>query len=57
MSEPERLRECKVVTIRFPYLVGFTARAEELDPEDVETVLGPYHAHLRRKLERLGGTV
>jgi class 3 adenylate cyclase len=49
--------ERKVVTVLFADLVGFTARAEELDPEDVQAVLAPYHAGLRSELERWGGTV
>ena len=32
-------RERKVVTVVFCDLVGFTARAEALDPEDVEAIL------------------
>jgi class 3 adenylate cyclase/tetratricopeptide (TPR) repeat protein len=50
-------RERKVITALFADLVGFTARAESLDPEDVEAILRPYHAHLRSELERHGGTV
>jgi len=49
--------ERKVVTVLFCDLVGFTAKAEQLDPEDVRAVLGPYHARLRSELERHGGTV
>src|SRR3954470_9580370 len=49
--------ERKVVTVLFADLVGFTARAEQLDPEDVRALLAPYHAHLRAELERYGGTV
>ncbi len=49
--------ERKVVTVLFCDLVGFTSRAEQLDPEDVRAVLGPYHARLRSELERFGGTV
>jgi class 3 adenylate cyclase/tetratricopeptide (TPR) repeat protein len=45
------------VTVLFADLVGFTARAEELDPEDVEAILRPYHERLRIELERHGGTV
>jgi class 3 adenylate cyclase/tetratricopeptide (TPR) repeat protein len=55
VSEPRRER--KVVTVLFADLVGFTARAEELDPEDVEAILRPYHERLRFELERFGGTV
>src|SRR5437867_11922258 len=50
-------RERKVVTVLFADLVGFTARAEQLDPEDVEAILRPYHERLRYELERFGGTV
>ncbi len=53
----EARRERKVVTVLFADLVGFTAQAEQLDPEDVEAVLRPYHEKLRRELERHGGTV
>jgi class 3 adenylate cyclase/tetratricopeptide (TPR) repeat protein len=49
--------ERKVVTVLFADLVGFTSRAERLDPEDVQAVLKPYHARLRYELERWGGTV
>ncbi len=50
-------KERKVVTCLFTDLVGFTSRAETLDPEDVEAVLRPYHERLRSELERHGGTV
>ena len=53
----EQRRERKVVTVVFCDLVGFTQRAESLDPEDVEALLGPYHERLRTELERHGGTV
>ncbi|HEV8603496.1 MAG TPA: AAA family ATPase [Gaiellaceae bacterium] len=49
--------ERKVVTVLFADLVGFTSRAERMDPEDVRAVLEPYHARLRGELERYGGTV
>ena len=45
------------MTVLFADLVGFTSRAEQLDPEDVRAVLEPYHARLRTELERRGGTV
>ena len=50
-------RERKVVTVVFCDLVGFTAKAESLDPEDVEALLRPYHERVRAELERHGGTV
>jgi len=49
--------ERKVVTVLFADLVGFTSKAERLDPEDVQAVLKPYHERLRYELERWGGTV
>jgi class 3 adenylate cyclase/tetratricopeptide (TPR) repeat protein len=49
--------ERKVVTVLFADLVGFTSRAEQLDPEDVRAMLSPYYARLRKELERRGGTV
>src|SRR5689334_14198831 len=49
--------ERKVVTVLFADLVGFTARSEQLDPEDVRATLSPYYARLRSELERHGGTV
>jgi len=50
-------QERKTVTVLFADLVGFTERAERLDPEEVRRLLAPYHARLRRELERFGGTV
>src|ERR1700730_4201130 len=55
MADPRRER--KVVTVLFADLVGFTSRAEQLDPEDVEAILRPYHERVRSELERHGGTV
>ncbi len=49
--------ERKVVSVLFADLVGFTSKAERLDPEEVRAVLAPYHALLREELERFGGTV
>src|SRR5207244_3138160 len=48
MAGPEGRKERKVVTVLFADLVGFTSRAETLDP---------YHARLRAELERFAGTV
>jgi len=45
------------VSVLFADLVGFTARSERLDPEDVLAVLRPYHARLRSEIEAFGGTV
>src|SRR5713101_4696084 len=49
--------ERKVVTVLFADLVGFTTRAETMDPEDVRALLSPYYTRLRAELERFGGTV
>src|SRR3982074_536841 len=49
--------ERKVVTVLFADLVGCTAQAGRLYPEDVRSVLAPYCARLRTELERFGGTV
>jgi len=49
--------ERKVVTVVFCDLVGSTARAERLDPEDVRALLSNYHSRVREQLERFGGTV
>jgi predicted ATPase/class 3 adenylate cyclase len=58
LAEPEPPgEERKLVTGVFVDVVGSTARAEQLDPEDVRAMLGPYHARVRAELERFGGTV
>src|SRR5229473_1451049 len=56
-SAPAARTERKILTVLFADLVGFTSRAERLDPEDVQAVLAPYHERLRYELERWGGTV
>src|SRR4051812_9002422 len=53
----ETRHERKVVTVLFADLVGFTSRAESLDPEDVGALLGAYHARVKQELEHHGGTV
>jgi predicted ATPase/class 3 adenylate cyclase len=52
-----RREERKRVTVLFCDLVGFTARSERLDVEDVRGLLAPYYQRLRADLERYGGTV
>src|SRR5688572_8488148 len=49
--------ERKVVTVLFCDLVGSTAQAERLDPEDVRALLSHYHEQVKAELERFGGTV
>jgi class 3 adenylate cyclase/tetratricopeptide (TPR) repeat protein len=57
LEPDDRREERKVVTVLFADLVGFTSRAERMDPEDVRGLLTPYWQHLRDELERFGGTV
>ena len=49
--------ERRVVSVVFVDLVGFTARSESLDPEDVRAFLQPYYERVRAELERFGGRV
>src|SRR5688572_19872309 len=56
-AAPQLRQERKVVTVLFADLVGFTSRAEQMDPEDVRELLSPYYARLRGELEHFGGTV
>jgi len=49
--------ERKIVSVLFADLVGFTARSEAADPEDVRAMLRPYHTTLKREIERYGGVV
>ena len=51
------VEERKVVSVLFVDLVGFTAASDAADPEDVRARLVPYHAMLKREIERFGGTV
>jgi class 3 adenylate cyclase len=56
-AAPVGREERKVVTAFFCDLVGSTAQAERLDPEDVRALLSRYHARVRTELEGFGGTV
>ncbi|MDX6487291.1 MAG: hypothetical protein QOF43_2444, partial [Gaiellaceae bacterium] len=49
--------ERRIVTVIFVDLVGFTARAERLDPEEVQALLTPYHERVRSEIESFGGVV
>jgi class 3 adenylate cyclase/tetratricopeptide (TPR) repeat protein len=55
--EPAPEEERKVITALFTDIVGSTASAEEMDPEDVRARLAPYYTRLRSELEAYGGTV
>ncbi|HWO69199.1 MAG TPA: adenylate/guanylate cyclase domain-containing protein, partial [Actinomycetota bacterium] len=57
LETPPPGEERKVVTVLFVDLVGFTSRADRADPEDVRAILRPYHALLRREIDRWGGTL
>ena len=59
LSGPARApaEERRLVTVLFCDLVGFTARSDQADPEDVGALLRPYHARFRAEIERLGGTL
>jgi class 3 adenylate cyclase len=58
LAEPGgAVEERRVVSIVFVDLVGFTARSERLDPEDVRAILTPYYERVRSELERFGGRV
>ena len=54
---PPTSEERKLITVLFTDIVGSTAKAEQMDPEDVRARLAPYYARLRGELERYGGTV
>ena len=57
LEEREMGEERRIVSVLFVDLVGFTSRAETLDPEDVRDILTPYYEHVREELERHGGLV
>ncbi len=49
--------ERRVVSVLFVDLVGFTSKAETLDPEDVRAFLTPYYERVRAELVSFGGVV
>ena len=56
-AAPAGRDERRIVSVVFVDLVGFTARSEQLDPEDVRAFLTPYHDFVRREFESFGGVV
>jgi class 3 adenylate cyclase/tetratricopeptide (TPR) repeat protein len=56
-EDAELEQERKVISALFCDLVGFTSRAEVMDPEDVHRLLRTYYASVRSEFERFGGTV
>jgi class 3 adenylate cyclase len=57
LAEAHAGAERRIVSVVFVDLVGFTAQAERLDPEDVRAILTPYYRRVRSELERFGGRV
>jgi class 3 adenylate cyclase/tetratricopeptide (TPR) repeat protein len=53
----EPATERRLVSVLFCDLVGFTARSDRADPEDVRATLRPFHALARAEIERFGGTL
>ena len=51
------VEERRLVSILFADLVGFTARSDEADPEDVRRTLVPFHERAKDAIERYGGTL
>jgi len=56
-GRPHPGEERRVVSVLFVDLVGFTARAERLDPEDIQAILSRYYERVRTEIERFGGSV
>jgi class 3 adenylate cyclase len=57
LGAPARREERRVVSVLFVDIVGFTSRAEQLDPEDVRAFLTPYYERVRREIEGHGGRI
>jgi class 3 adenylate cyclase len=55
LASPNRREERRVVSVLFVDIVGFTSRAERLDPEDVRSFLTPYYERVRAEIESHGG--
>jgi class 3 adenylate cyclase len=57
VDRPPERRERRLVSVLFADLVGYTSRSEDLDVEDVDSVLAPYHRLLKESVEQTGGVV
>jgi len=57
LGPTEAREERRVITVIFADLVGFTSRAESLDPEDVRAILSLYYERVRAAIESFGGVV
>jgi class 3 adenylate cyclase/tetratricopeptide (TPR) repeat protein len=49
--------ERKLVSILFVDLVGFTAKSDQADPEDVRDALQLYHSSAKQRIEQHGGVL
>jgi class 3 adenylate cyclase/tetratricopeptide (TPR) repeat protein len=56
-AAPEPVAERRLVSVLFADLVGFTARSEDQDPEEVRELLSRYFDTCRTLIARYGGTV
>ena len=56
-SIPSDLTERRLVTVLFADLVGFTARSEQQDPEEVASFLNEYFDRSREVIDCYGGVV
>jgi class 3 adenylate cyclase/tetratricopeptide (TPR) repeat protein len=54
---PPPREERKLVSVLFVDLVGFTARSDRADPEDVREEQQLYHAEAKRRIGQYGGVV
>jgi class 3 adenylate cyclase len=54
---PPPREERKLVSVLFVDLVGFTARSERADPEDIREALQLYHAEAKQRIEHHGGVL
>jgi class 3 adenylate cyclase len=56
-AHPEAERQRKVISVLFVDLVGYSARSESTDAEDVRELLGHYFERVSAEIERFGGVV
>ncbi len=49
--------ERKLISVLFVDLVGFTARSDRADPEDVREALQLYHSEAKQRIEQYGGVL
>ena len=56
-ERPNALDERKVVTVLYADLVASTELATQLDPEELQAVLGPFFETMTHEISRHGGTV